>query len=189
MIIRRTHVQERLIQRFGMDLSNNEIREVVCLIQQCKSICIGRASRRRSTHILRYKNRVLKVVYSLKSKSLVTALPFDPDKDSIYVEQLDSLLRENFSKEFNYICEIELNKYFKLGIYKSYSYDPVKISVYKLRLNGEFLVAKPNLEEIYEFIKINIKNDFDEANSKIDRITHIGILQTIKQNREIYENF
>lgn len=178
-----THAQDRLFQRFGVDLTNREICEITSLIQQQKSVCIERASKRRATHILRYKNRVVKVVYSTRSKWLVTALPFDPDIDSIYVEQLDLILKENFNKEFDYIFKINLNKYLKLGVHESFIFEPEKIPVFKLRLNGELIVSKLTLYEIYDFIKTKIKDEFDFANSKIDRITYEGLSYTIGQNK------
>lgn len=166
-----THAQDRLYQRFGVEVTRWEVREIVLLIQQQKSICVNRASKKRSIHILRYKNRVIKVVYSTKNKSIITALPFEPDTDSLYLEQLDVHLKENVDKDIDYIYQVSLNKYCKLGIHKSYVFDPEKRLVYKLRINGEFVIVKQTLEDVHDFIKTHIKNEFDFANSIIDQIS------------------
>lgn len=70
------HALAALYDRYGLCLNKSDLRDIVDLIQTGQSIFVSDGySNARSIHIVRYRDRTMRVVYSRKNHQLVTALP------------------------------------------------------------------------------------------------------------------
>lgn len=68
------HARSRAIQRFDVELSNDDLRVLVSLIQAGKAIFIERQSNRITVFSILFKGKVLYPVYDSSRKSIATFL-------------------------------------------------------------------------------------------------------------------
>jgi len=71
----RKHFKERAKQRYGLQFTTSDKKNIVELIQSQKSICIKSLSNSRTIHYCVYMNQDITVIYSNAKKELLTALP------------------------------------------------------------------------------------------------------------------
>lgn len=71
----RKHAVRRALERYGVDLSGNDLREIVLLIQKNKSVVIATQSHTRAVHDIVYGGVRYRAVYHKKTKQISTFLP------------------------------------------------------------------------------------------------------------------
>ena len=71
----RLHFKKRMSERYGLDISRENIVRIVKIIQRNQSIFTIKQSNTRSIHFISYADRVIPMVYDKLRKELVTALP------------------------------------------------------------------------------------------------------------------
>ncbi len=76
------HFRKRMLSRFNIELTDNDINDIVYMIQSGKSIVIEKQSRTKTLHQIKYKGQTINIVYDKERKLPVTAL-YD---DQIYEE-------------------------------------------------------------------------------------------------------
>lgn len=69
------HSKRRGEKRFGLNLSNDDIKDIVFKIRMGHAIKITRQSNNMAIYLVRYDNRVLPVVYNRSHHSIATILP------------------------------------------------------------------------------------------------------------------
>lgn len=71
------HAKRRANTRYGLDLTNNDLQEIVRLIKQQKAKFIERQSLRVTHWEVEYKGETLRAVYDKRRSQIVTFLPPD----------------------------------------------------------------------------------------------------------------
>ena len=71
----RRHAKKRLLERYGLKVNRNILRQIVGKIQKNKVEVIGKSSNSRTLFYVWIDNVKIKVVYDKKRKEIVTALP------------------------------------------------------------------------------------------------------------------
>lgn len=97
----RSHFKKRVKERWGENVDNFLYQKIIdTIITGKKSEYIemhfhrGRSTKSRSVHIIKVKNLILKVIYNIRQKSLITALPLKSN-DIKYYEYRKSLIKIN----------------------------------------------------------------------------------------------
>ncbi len=92
----RSHAIARAKERHNLDLTEQDIENMIELIQNGQSYHISKSSRRRAVHILNYNGIYLPVVYRKKrlSKDIETTIITILSWDDALLEQLENIKNE-----------------------------------------------------------------------------------------------
>lgn len=71
----RNHFATRMEQRYGFEITREDIDEIVQQIQSGQSQYLGRATQTRSYHKVNWRNQDFVILYSSRTKSPVTVYP------------------------------------------------------------------------------------------------------------------
>lgn len=69
------HARRRFLERFGLRISDNGLREMVLQIQSARAEFVRKESNRVSLWKVRYCGELFDVVYDKQRKNIVTVLP------------------------------------------------------------------------------------------------------------------
>ena len=68
------HFKKRMLSRFGLEITDDDIDDIVTMIQSGKSDIIEKQSRTKTLHQIKYKDMTINIVYDRERKLPVTAL-------------------------------------------------------------------------------------------------------------------
>lgn len=69
------HTKKRAFQRFGLNLSNQEIKDMGLMCKVGNYIChLGKESLIKSRIVLKFKNQIIPVIYDKKRHCIITCL-------------------------------------------------------------------------------------------------------------------
>ena len=68
------HVKERALERFGFVISDEELQELVCIVQQNKAKFIKRKSKYVTVFECELHNQRVWIVYNRRNKQIMTML-------------------------------------------------------------------------------------------------------------------
>lgn len=69
------HSQRRALERFGVHLNMDDIKNIVWMIQNQLGTFVKRCSSRRSTWIVEYAKKMFYVAYDKNTKAIATVMP------------------------------------------------------------------------------------------------------------------
>lgn len=79
------HARTRALERYGQELTDSDLAEIVKKIQARNGVFVESQSHRVRVWNIEYKDETWKVVYDKFRKAIVTFLPKDPPNDSLGV--------------------------------------------------------------------------------------------------------
>lgn len=71
----RIHFKQRLLERYGILISDTSVNKLCQEIRECKYVCVEKQSNRLKKYILTIKDTEVIAIYDKKRGMLVTALP------------------------------------------------------------------------------------------------------------------
>ena len=74
---RTRHAKIRADERYCLDLTRQDLQNIVGMIQNKKAIASHRISNSKSVKLVRYQDKNLVVLYSNRHKEIITFLPID----------------------------------------------------------------------------------------------------------------
>ena len=69
------HFKMRMLERYGEEVFNSDIDNIIAAISRGESKFIRKQSRTHSSHQVMFRDKLIQVVYDKVRKSLVTVLP------------------------------------------------------------------------------------------------------------------
>lgn len=82
-IAERKHARRRALQRYDLDLRDEDLDLITGMIQTGKATFVEKQSNRVSVFTLKFKEKDVKVVYDRQRQNIVTFLPIDGNFDTI----------------------------------------------------------------------------------------------------------
>lgn len=193
------HTLQRIKQRYGIELTNRHINKMIKMIQNDQSIFVSRRSKSRTTHRVTINSRDIFVVYSNRSKKIITALhPLQFEEE---IEEYNVSNGEKFTEwirpvdnMFTFVCcdcslahdiefshDVDDHIMFRVGVNKEITDEQRK--KYNVNIREYDL-----MDEIIKIFKGRLKELNDSIQSKEDNFkARIKISETQRLMKKIYE--